>query len=84
MSYALKVVGIRWFQKVIKNQGVFLSRDRNPNKVTRKDVDEVFLATAGEVMYRRGKAKKDRPQIREANLKKAEEIVLNANKKGKK
>lgn len=59
-------------------------RDKNPNKVSRKDVDGVFMATAGEIEYRRGKAKKDRPQIREANLKKAQEIVDEANKKGKK
>ncbi len=59
--------------------------DKNPNKVKRSEVDEVFIATAGEVMYRRGRAKKDRTQIREANLKKAQEIVDDANKKkGKK
>lgn len=59
-----------------------MPRDKNPNKVKRSEVDAVFIATAGEVMYRRGSAKKDRPQLREANLKKGEEIVENA-KKGK-
>lgn len=58
-----------------------MARDKNPNEVKRSDVDDVFMATAGEVMYRRGKAKKDRPQIRRANLNKAIEIVREANKK---
>lgn len=61
-----------------------MPRENNPNKVSRKEVDEVFIATASEVMYRRGRAKKDRPQIREANLKKAEEIVKNSKEKGSK
>lgn len=55
----------------------------NPNNVKRKEVDEVFIATASEIMYRRGKAKRDRSQIRQANLKKAEEIVEKANRKKK-
>ena len=53
----------------------------NPNKVKRSEVDEVFLATASELEFRRGKAKKDRQQVREANLITASEIVREANKK---
>lgn len=56
----------------------------NPNNVKPKEVDEVFIATASEIMYRRGKAKRDRSQIRQANLRKAEEIVEKANRKKKK
>jgi hypothetical protein len=29
---------------------------RNPNNVKRGEVDDVFMATAGEVMYRKSKA----------------------------
>lgn len=62
-----------------------MARDPNPNKVKKNEVDEVFLAQVGELANRRGKAKKDRPQIRESNLIKASEIVSEANKKkGKK
>ena len=62
-----------------------MARNKNPNKVKRDEVDEVFLATAGEVNYRRGRARKDSKQIREANLLKASEIVREAEKKkGKK
>jgi hypothetical protein len=50
-------------------------KDKNPNKVKRSEVDDVFIATAGEIMYRRGSAKRDRAQIRESNLIKASEIV---------
>lgn len=58
-------------------------RDKNPNRVKREEVDDVFIATAGEIMYRRGSAKRDRAQIRESNLIKASEIVEEANKKKK-
>lgn len=58
-------------------------KDKNPNKVKRSEVDDVFIATAGEIMYRRGSAKRDRAQIRESNLIKASEIVEEANKKKK-
>lgn len=60
-----------------------MAKDLNPNDVSKHDVDEVFLATAGEVMYRRGQAKKDRKQIRDVNLAKAEQIVKEAKEKKK-
>lgn len=56
----------------------------NPNAVKRGEVDEVFLATAGEVMYRKHKAKTTThltESQRQIKLKKAEEIVNRANKK---
>lgn len=59
-----------------------MATDRNPNNVKRSEVDELFLAHVGE-QTRRGSAKKDRTQIRQANLRKAEEIVEKANKKKK-
>lgn len=55
--------------------------DKNPNRVKRDEVDDVFMATAGEIMYRRGKAKRDRKQLRDANLETAKKIVDKANKK---
>lgn len=60
-----------------------MPRDMNPNRIPRKEVDEVFIATASEIMYRKSKARKDRPQLRQANLKKAEQIVEKAKQKGK-
>jgi hypothetical protein len=60
-----------------------MARDPNPNKVKRSEVDEVFMAQAGELQNRRGRAKKDSSQIREANLIKASEIVSEAEKKKK-
>lgn len=60
-----------------------INRDINPNRVKRDEVDAVFIATASEVMYRRGKARKDRGQIRKANFEKGLEIVREANKKKK-
>lgn len=64
-----------------------MARDKNPNDVKRSEVDEVFMATAGEVMYRKHKAKtsKHLPEIqRLRKLAQAQEIVDKANKKGRK
>jgi predicted transcriptional regulator len=60
---------------------------RNPNNVKRGEVDDVFMATAGEVMYRKSKAKtsKHQPEAwQKAKLQRAQEIVDKANEKKKK
>lgn len=64
-----------------------MARDKNPNDVKRSEVDEVFMATAGELMYRKHKAKTSKhlhETQRLHNLAKAQKIVDRANQKGKK
>lgn len=58
----------------------------NPNGVKPKEVDEVFISQATEIAFRKKKAKTPlhlHQSQRDNNIKKAEEIVARAKKKGK-
>lgn len=66
-----------------------MARDMNPNKIKRSEVDDVFIATAKEVVEKRAKKRPD-PLLtqtqaqRDSKLAKAQAIVDKANAKKKK
>jgi hypothetical protein len=68
-----------------KEVSILPKKDLNPNKVKRGEVDEVFLATARQVVQPKTNKYLAKTQAeRDRDLKKAQEIVDKANKKKKK
>lgn len=65
-----------------------MARDMNPNNVKRREVDDVFIATAKEVIDKKAKRRPDplltqTPAQRQSKLDKAQAIVDKANARKK-
>lgn len=60
-----------------------MAKDKNPNKVTRKEADELFVATATESLRKKKGYLGLHQAERDRNHAEAEAIVAKAKKKGK-